>query len=60
MKTIREVGEFKIIYEPLQRMYRLSNLDSSLLSYWFNSNDLDDYLVLSDEEFIDECKKVCS
>ena len=44
MRVIREVKGFQLVFDPLQRMYRLTNKDYSLLSYWFNSNDVDDIL----------------
>ena len=57
MRVIREVKGFKLVFDPLQRMYRLSNKE--LLSYWFNSNDLEDVLIMSDKEFICYCDVQC-
>jgi len=59
MRVIREVKGFKLVFDPLQRMYRLTNKDYSLLSYWFNSNDVDDILCLSDSLFIHYCRSQC-
>ena len=59
MEVIREVKGFKLVFDPLQRMYRLTNKDYSLLSYWFNSNDVDDILCLSDKEFVCYCRSEC-
>jgi len=51
MITIRKIESFELIFEPQQRMYRLINNKNDKLSYWFNSNDLGDVLVMTDEEF---------
>lgn len=59
MRVIREVKDFQLVFEPSQRMYRLTNKDYSLLSYWFNSDDVDDVLCLDDDLFVCYCNAFC-
>lgn len=56
MKTLRQVEQYVLYYEPLQRMYVVA--DKIDYSDWFNSDTKNDLLKLSDEEFINECKQM--
>ena len=56
MKLIRKVGEFELLFEPLQKMYRITN--GIELSLWFNKEDADNLITLPDNEFVDECAEI--
>ncbi len=52
MRIIRQVGEFQLYFEPLQRMYAVSDMNE--VSLWFDSYTKDELLELSDEDFVEE------
>lgn len=58
MKYLRQVDDYILFYEPLQRMYAVMNdLDISL---WFDSREKDNLIYLPDNEFVEECEKMLS
>lgn len=56
MTVIREVDQFKLLYEPLQRMYQIT--DGSDISFWFDSHTKDNLIKLSNFKFKKECEKM--
>ena len=58
MKYLRQVDNYILFYEPLQRMYAVMNdLDISL---WFDSREKDNLIYLPDNEFVEQCKEMLS
>lgn len=58
MKYLRQVDNYILFYEPLQRMYAVMNdLDISL---WFDSREKDNLIHLPDNEFVEQCKEMLS
>ena len=63
MKVIRKIGIYVMVYEPLQKMYRVlsevekpdGNMDIQV-GFWFDEHTKDEYLTLTDKEFIETCK----
>jgi hypothetical protein len=56
MTEIKQVGKFVLLYEPLQRMYRIS--DGFDLSFWFDNHTKDDLMKLSDFKFTKKCEEL--
>lgn len=56
MKYLRQVDDYILFYEPMQRMYAVMNdLDISL---WFDIYTKNDLIHLSNEDFIEQCKEM--
>ena len=56
MNYLRQVDEYILFYEPLQRMYAVTNdID---VSFWFDVYTKDELIHLSKEEFIEQCKEM--
>ena len=58
MKTIRKIGNYSIVFEPLQGMYRIiQETENSLeVGFWFDKVISDEYCALNDADFIEVCK----
>lgn len=56
MKKIRVVENFELLYEPLQRMYLVT--DGSDNSFWFDSFTRDKLINLSNFKFKKECENI--
>jgi hypothetical protein len=56
MEVIRQVENFILQYEPLQRMYQVT--DGSDISFWMDSHDKDKLNNLSNFKFKKECEKI--
>ena len=54
MGLIKQVGKYELNFEPLQKMYNIT--DGTDVSFWFNSHHKDELIKLSDEDFIKECE----
>ncbi len=60
---LRELGQFKLIRDDFQKMYRtvntvlLENTEDEGVSYWFDEDTANVYLLASDKEFIQRCKQ---
>jgi len=52
MKTIRQVNDYKLNYEPLQGLCNVSKDEQ--LSLWFGADTKDELMALTDEQFIKE------
>ena len=52
MKIVRQEGKYQLLFEPLQKMFCLT--DGKDYSLWFSE---DEYSNLSVEEFKKQCKK---
>ena len=55
MEVIRQVGLYQLYFEPLQRMYAVSDGDE--VSLWFDVYTKDELMELSDKEFVAEIKE---
>lgn len=56
MRVIRKVGRHVLYFEPLQKMYAVSDdIDTSL---WFDSHTKDELMGLPDNEFVEECENI--
>ena len=58
-RIIRQVDKYILYYEPLQRMYSVTDevdVSVTLLSVWFDSYTKDELVNMTDEEFISECE----
>jgi len=53
-RIIRQVDKYILYYEPLQRMYSVT--DEVDVSVWFDSYTKDELVNMTDEEFITECE----
>jgi hypothetical protein len=56
MNIIRKVDNFELQYEPLQRMYLVT--DGSDYSYWFDSYTKDNLIKLSNFKFKKKCEEM--
>lgn len=56
MEVIRNYKKFEIIYEPLQRMYRVT--DGYDYSFWFNENEKDELMKLNNFKFKKKCEEM--
>jgi len=56
MDIIRKVEEFELLYEPLQRMYRVT--DGYDVSFWFNDHTKDYLKSISSFKFKKECERM--
>lgn len=58
MKYLRQVDNYILFYEPMQRMYAVMNdLDFSL---WFDIHTKNELIHLSNDEFVEQCKEMLS
>lgn len=61
--VLREVGQFQLIKDELQGMYRtvntilLENTEDGGVSYWFGEDTKDTYMSVSDSDFVSRCKQ---
>jgi hypothetical protein len=56
MSIVRQVLNFQLIFEPLQRMYVVT--DGIHYSLWFDSYTKDELLVMDDDDFVTECENM--
>ena len=56
MEIRRQVEKYKLIYEPLQKMYRVT--DGYDYSFWFNENEMDELMKLNNFKFKKKCKEM--
>jgi hypothetical protein len=56
MEIIREVDQFQLLYESLQKMYQVT--DGSDISFWFDSHTKNELIKLSNFKFKKECEKI--
>ena len=52
METVRIVEDFKLIYEPQMRMFRIVGVETKDLSMWFDTETADELKEMNDEEFL--------
>jgi len=56
MQYLRQVDNYILFYEPLQRMYAVMNdIDISL---WFDVHTKNDLIYLSNEDFVERCEEM--
>ncbi|WP_423819198.1 hypothetical protein V5739_00375 [Salinimicrobium sp. TIG7-5_MAKvit] len=51
METIRTVGEFELVFEPLMKMFRIVNKETEKLSMWFDAETSNELEEMDDDEF---------
>ena len=56
MKVIRFYGEYQLLHEPLQNMYRVT--DGLNYSLWLYSEDKYELMDLSNYDFEEKCKEL--
>jgi hypothetical protein len=56
MHTERSYEIYQLIYEPLQKMYRVT--DGYDYSFWFNENDKDELMKLNNFKFKKKCEEM--
>ena len=56
MNYLRQVDEYILFYEPLQRMYAVTN--DIHVSFWFDVDTKDELIHLPKEYFVEQCKEM--
>lgn len=53
---IRQVLNFQLLYEAMQRMYVIT--DGTHHSLWFDSHEKDELMELNDNDFVTACEEM--
>ena len=52
METIRTVGDFELVLEPIMKMFRIVNKETEDVSMWFDSETAEELEEMDDDDFL--------
>ena len=52
IETIRTVGDFELVFEPIMKMFRIVNKETEDLSMWFDSETAEELEEMDDDDFL--------